>query len=475
MIQPRLKASEARAVIRAGMLTHPKAVRSSFFGGMFSWFPSIRFGALTFWPTGGNAKPPVNAATAATGQTVTPNSALTLSAVWACVFLNARTMASLPLELKRYPATGKGQGILETSDPLYEVLRWRPNASMASVHFWTAMWASEQLWGAGFAEIKRNGGKVVALEFLLPQYMTTYQTEKKELRFRYDDPRDPRDFSADQIFRVFTRSLDGLTGLSVIEFARNSFGLAQSGEIAASKTFKKGLNASGFIKVDKFLTPAQRDDFRESIDEFTGESDKAGGTMVLEGGTDYKQLSMKPQEAELLMSRQFSVEDVCRWFGVPPILVGHAGEGQTMWGTGVEQIFAGWSRLSLRPFTTAGTQAVRQSLIAAKDRAELYAEYDLDDLLAADSISRAQLYSQLAQNGIKTRNELRDKEGDGPMPGGDQLTVQSNLVPLEKLGEVNAGGGGGSAAQKFRNALVEFLALETTAPPPPTDKREAKP
>jgi len=473
LIAPRLKASEARQVIRAGIKLHPSATRSTFFGGMFSWFQGVRFGSLTFWPAGGNAKPPVNAASSAAGQTVSPSSALTLSAVWACVWLNARTMASLPFELKRYPATGKGAGVLEVGDPLYEVLRWRPNSSMAAFNFWCAMWASEQLWGTGYAEIRRNGGKVVALDFLLPQYMTPYMTEAKELRFRYDDPQNPRDFAADQIFRVFTRTLDGFTGMSVIEYARNSFGLAQSGELAAAKTFKKGLNASGFIKVDKFLRPEQREEFRASIEEFSGDSDKAGGTMVLEGGTDYKQLSMKPQDAELLSSRQFSVEDVCRWFSVPPILIGHAGEGQTMWGTGVEQIFAGWSRLSLRPFTTAGTQAVRTSLIAPADRAQLYAEFDLDDLLAADSLARAQLYSSFAQNGIKTRDELRDLEGLGPMPGGDKLTVQSNLVPLDKLGDV--AGGSGGAAQKFRNALVEFLGLATEPPPPASEKREAKP
>src|SRR5688572_23017998 len=358
MIRP-LTSSEVRQAQSAGYMVQPKHRRSSFFGSMFSWFPSVRFGRPTFWPMSGNSKPPVNAATSATGQIVSPGTALTLSAVWSCVWLNARTMASPPLDLKRY--TAKGQGTLETSDPLYEVLRWRPNSSSGAFTFWTAMWASEQLWGAGFAEIKTNGGKVVALEFLLPQYMTEYQTESKELRYRYDDPRDPRDFAASKIFKLFTRSLDGITGLSVIEFARNSFGLAQSGEIAASKTFKKGLNASGFIKVDKFLRPEQREEFRTSIDEFTGDTDKAGGTMVLEGGTDYKQLSMKPLDAELLSSRQFSVEDVCRWFNVPPILIGHASAGQTMWGTGVEQIFAGWSRLSLRPFTTAGTQAVRTS------------------------------------------------------------------------------------------------------------------
>lgn len=458
MIPIRLKPDEFKSVQRAGFPVVATGKKSSFFGGMFSWVQGIRFGGATFWPAGGNAKPPVNSVSSSTGQIVSPDSALTLSTVWSCVWLNARVMASMPLDLIRYADDGSG-GKLEKMDPLYTVLRWQPNKTMGAFNFWTAMWASEQLWGTGYAEIITNGGKVVALEFLLPQYMTAYQTEAGELRFRYDEPRKPRDFPASSIFRIFTRTLDGLVGCSVIEFARNSLGLAQSGELAAAKTFKKGLNASGFIKVDKFLKPEQREEFRVSIDEFSGDGPKGGGTMVLEGGTDYTQLSMKPLDAELLSSRQFSVEDVCRWFNCPPLLIGHASAGQTMWGSGVEQIFSGWLRLGLRPFITACGQAVRSQLVAPKDRAELFAEYDLDDLLAPDSQARASLYSTLSQNGIHTRNELRAREGSAPMPGGDVLTVQSNLVPLDQLGKTPAAGGV-TAAQKFRDALVEFLALE---------------
>jgi HK97 family phage portal protein/HK97 family phage prohead protease len=444
-IVPRLTAAEVRAAARAGYLVAPGHGRS-IFGSMFSWFPSMRFGRATFWNVGGTSKPPVNAAEAATGQIVTPATALTLSAAWACVWLTARTMASLPLDLKRYSVDGKSK--LEVGDPLYDVLRWKPNQRSTAFNFWTAMWASVLLWGSGYARKRMNGGKVIALEFLLPEFMTVYLDDTtKRIRFRYDDPRDPQDFSVDEIFHLFERTLDGVTGCSVIEFARNSFGLAQSGEIAASKTFKKGLNASGFINVDKFLKADQRTQFRDSIDEFTGDGPKAGGTMVLEGGTSYTQLSMKPQDAELLASRQFSVEDVCRWFNVPPILIGHSAQGQTMWGSGIEQIFAGWTRLSLRPYVTACTQAIRSNLIPSEERAELYAEYDLDDLLAADSQARATLYSSLVQNGINTRNEVRDREGLSRVEGGDTLTVQSNLVPLDQLGKVSDGGGGRNSSK----------------------------
>lgn len=470
---PRLTSAELTRARGAGYRIPGRA--KAVFGGMFSWFPSLRFGRATYWPWGANAKPPVNAAPSDSGAIVTPATALTLSAFWACVWLNARTLATLPLYLTRYDARGRPKH--EVEDPLFDVLRWKPNAQMTAVNFWTFLWANEQLWGAGFAEKKYNGGKVVALEPLLSEWMTTFLTDKGLLRYRYDDPLNPREFRADQIFRVMSRTLDGITGCSVIEFARHSLGLAQSGEQAAGNTFKNGLQAGGFIKVDKFLKPTQREEFRTEIQNFSGtEGTKKGGLMVLEGGVDFKELTIKPQDAELLLSRQFSVEDVCRWFGTPPVLIGHSAQGQTMWGSGIEQIFGGWTRLGLRPYLEVCRQEVRSSLIPAVDRREVYAEYDLDELLAADSQARANLYSTYAQNGIMTRNEMREKEGLPQADGGDELTVQSNLIPLAKLGEMmNSGQAGSPASEKVRNALLEFLGVADLIERAASKKEDRKP
>ncbi len=464
-LPPRLSSAELRQARAAGytMPSRAKAV----FGSMFSWFPTVRFGRATYWPMGGNAKPPVNAAPSDSGQVVTPANALTLSAFWACVWLNARTLATLPLYLTRYNERGKG--IHEIGDPLFDVLRFKPNAQMTAVNFWTFLWANEQLWGAGYAEKIMNGGKVIALEPLLSEFMTPFLTDKGLLRYQYDEPKNPREFRADQIFRVMTRTLDGITGCSVIEFARHSLGLAVSGEQAAGNTFKNGLQAGGFIKVDKFLKKEQRDEFRGEIADFTGvRGKKRGGLMVLEGGTDFKELTIKPQDAELLLSRQFSVEDVCRWTNTPPILIGHSAQGQTMWGSGIEQIFSGWLRLGLRPSLEVCRQEVRSSLIPSGDRRTVYAEYDLDELLAADSQARANLYSTYAQNGVMTRNEMREKEGLPSADGGDVLTVQSNLVPLDQLGKALAGGNT-PAAEQLRNALLNFLDVAKPAPASKTE------
>lgn len=458
-----LSPAEVREAKRAGYLVGgAPGKKLSFFGSVFSNFGQLfRAGS---WIGGANSSPPVNLVSSESGQPISPEIALTLSAVWACVWLNARTLASLPLNLKRYDA--KGKATLAEDVALYQALRWKANYISTAYNFWCGLWANEQLWGTGYARKIKAAGQVVGLDLLLSQYMVPFITRTGELRYQYTNPREAMDLSADDVFKVFTRSIDGISGSSVIGFARNSFGLARSGEYAASKTFGAGLNASGFVTTETWLKTDQRELIRESVEEFTGQGPKAGGTMVLEGGFDYKQLSLKPLDAELLASRQFSVEDVCRWFNVPPVLIGHASAGQTMWGSGIEQILRGYVNLGLRNYTIAACQSIQADLIRPADRSTLYAEYDFDELLAADSAARAQLYATLSQNGVSTRNELREREGMSPMPGGDILTVQSNLVPLDQLGKAGATGSGGSA-QKARDALIEFLGL---ADGPPKEK-----
>lgn len=461
-----LSPRDIREAKRAGYLVGGAPQKKlSFFGSIFSNFGQL-FRAGT-WIGGANSAPPVNLVSSESGQAISPEIALTLSAVWACVWLNARTLASLPLNLKRYDKNGKAS--LAEDVALFQALRWKANYLSTAYNFWCGLWANEQLWGTGYARKIKSAGQVVGLDLLLSQYMTPYLTKAGELRYAYTNPREPLDLPAADVFKVFTRSIDGLTGQSVIGFARNSLGLARAGEYAASRTFSSGLNASGFVTTETWLKTEQRELIRESVEEFTGSGPNSGGTMVLEGGFDYKQLSFSPLDAELLASRQFSVEDVCRWFNVPPILIGHASQGQTMWGSGIEQILRGYVNLGLRNYTIAATQAIQADLILPADRSTLYGEYDFDELLSADSTARAQLYATLSQNGIGTRNELREREGLSPMPGGDILTVQSNLVPLEQLGKPGAGGNGGSA-QKARDALIEFLGLAAEPPTAPKEK-----
>jgi HK97 family phage portal protein len=228
-----------------------------------------------------------------------------------------------------------------------------------------------------------------------------------------------------------------MDGLAPIEFGRQTLGTALAADEVAGRTFSNGLQIGGFVTADKAVkqTATQRDDLLDLFDKFTG-SARAGKVMPLPPGLDFKALGMKPEDVQLLETRGFHVEEICRWFGVFPILIGHAAAGQTMWGSGVEQINLAWLTLSLGPECQRVEQAIEKQLLSPIDRTKFHIEHNVDALLRADAAGRAALYASQAQNGTKTRNEIRLKEGDPPMPGGDILTVQSNLVPLEMLGKI---------------------------------------
>lgn len=460
----RLTPQEVRAAANAGYLpaAMPARRKDGFFGGMFSLFPSLLSRVPTFWPQSGQSKGPVNASNATSGEMVTPASTLTLSAAWACTWLISRTIATIPLDLKRQGQNGRLA--LALDNDLYDILRWQPNDRMTASDFWQCLLASLQLWGNGYArKLKRTNGTLVGLDPLRPEWMTVY-LQNGRLRYRYDDPVEPRDFSAEEIWHLKDHTIDGMIGASVIEFARNSLGLAQSGEAAAGKTFKNGLNVSGFVLADKFLTKEQREVVRSSLSEFAASGEKTGGTMVLEGPfKDYKQLSLKPMDAELLASREFSVEDVCRWWGVPPVMIGHS-SNVTMWGSGLEQMVGGFTKFTLQPILTVIQHGVRMSLLTPSERQSLIAQHDLDSLLAADSQAMATLLSSLTQNGLLTRNEGREKLNLAPMDGGDELTVQSNLLPLERLGGQASGTPADELAKSLSNFVRAAMAAEDKKP-----------
>jgi HK97 family phage portal protein len=413
----------------------------------FNSFFDFGGGALSggFYPVaaGGQARPPVNAARAGTGAIVTPNSALALSAVWSCVWLIAKTISTLPFILNRRGPGNVTFGAPAFDVPLYTILHDQPNQQMTSASFWKIMIASELLWGNGYGLKTLNSqNQVINIDPIRPEYVVPYRLEipnsnpkQYEIRYKYYSPLETQDFSAAQIFHWKDITMDGLVGLSRIEYARNSMGIAHSADQATSQTFKNGMRAGGFISAEKYLKQEQRDMLRDDLKKFTTSGPESGGMMVLEGGLKFGEITMNPADAQLLASRQFSVEDVCRWLGVPPVLIGHAAAGVTAWGSGIEQLLLGWLSLTLRPYIRGIEQEVGRSLIVPAQKPSLYLTIDTDDLLGADSAARAALWSTLSQNGIMTRNEIRAKEDLAPMEGGDTLTVQSNLVQLDKLGQ----------------------------------------
>ena len=385
--------------------------------------------------------------TSATGKTITVNKAMRLAACWSCVRLISETIATLPLGLYMREADG-GRKVASDND-LHWIINTNPNSRMTAVQFWEAVVASMLLRGNAFVEIVRIGSRIVALEFLLPNRMDLDVADNGEILYRYREKNGQlRDIAASDMMHIPAFSLDGQIGLSPIAYGADVFGAAMSAEDVAGSTFKNGMHQTVAFEVNKTLTPKQRDDFRDYVQRISGAMN-AGKSPVLEEGVSAKVIGINPVDAQLLESREYSAEEICRFYMVDPTLAGYSDKASN-WGTGLEQKLLRFLTFTLRSYMRRIEEGINRKLLTPTQRRQIYSEFSIEGLLRADSAGRATLYSQMVQNGIYTRDECRMKE-NLPRMGGNAgvLTVQTNLSPIDLLGQGNDGQAARAALQNW--------------------------
>jgi HK97 family phage portal protein len=409
--------------------------------GLSGWLgKTIRLSDGGFWSAFSGSQ-------SSSGKSVSVDNAMRLSAVWACVRIISMSVAGLPLSIYKRQADGGRESARDF--PLYDVLHNSPNEDMTAFHFWQSVVASMLLWGNAYCEIHRSAGRVIALDFLLPSRIELSTDDNGRLEYTFTPKSGaPREILRENMLHIPAFTLDGKVGLSAIRYGADVFGAAMSADDAANATFKNGLMPTVAFSLDKALSPAQRVEFREYVQTISGALN-AGRSPVLEAGVKPEMIGINPADAQLLESRGHSIEEICRWFGVPQWMVMKTDKGSN-WGTGLEQQQISFLTHCIMSYTSPIEQCVNKKLLTAVDRRLHYAEYSLEAFLRADSAGRAAYFSTMAQNGFITRNEGRVKENLPRMPGGDVLTVQSNLVPLDQLGKQDDG-------QSVRAALMNWL------------------
>ena len=364
------------------------------------------------------------------GAIVTPESALTLSAVLGCVRLRAETIAALPLHLR------DDQKNIAKDHPLYAILHDQPNYDMSSFEFWVSQIASMDLWGNGYSLITRNSkGKVISLEPLDPACMIDRRRADGTLFYEYDKAGERETFKEADILHLRGFSLDGRRGLSVIQYAADTLGFQMDANQSAQTEFKNGLKAGGFLKTgERTLDAEQRKRMREGLGEFS-RPENAGKFMVLEAGMDVaaNPYRIKPSDAQLLESRYFGIEEICRMFGVPPQLIGHTDKASS-WASSLENTNLGFLTYTIQPILVKMEQTIARKLLTPADRRTYRPKFSVNGLLRADSKSRSLFYGQMLQNGVMSRNEVRDLEDLQRVEGADALTAQLNLTTVDKIG-----------------------------------------
>lgn len=351
----------------------------------------------------------------ASGVVVTEKTSLGMPAVWSAVNLIAGTCASLPLhayrkgdESRRILVSGQSADLLEN-----------PHPDLVSYDFWEIVHAHRLLWGNAYILKLRNQlGVVVELWPIHPSRVKVgRETDTGQKVYAVDggEDRGGLTYVGDRhILHLPAFGYDGITGLSPIRIAAQGIGLALAAEEYGAKLFGSGSLASGILQTEQRLKPEQADRLHARWKQKAAGIVGAHDVIVLDSGTKFQQLTIPPEDAQFLESRNFQVREIARMFGVPPHMLMDV-EGSTSWGTGIAEQTLGFVIFTLRRWLIRTEQSLTRMLRPDT----VYAKYSLEGLLRGAPRERAEFYTKMWNLGAFSTNEIRVFEDMAPVEGGD--------------------------------------------------------
>ena len=395
----------------------------AFWQNIWSWLG----GSGSSRNAGNQISGPMGYATASPVE-VNEDSAMQLSAVWACVRLLSETVASLPVNVYRKTAKGRD---LAPDHWLSLLMARKPNRYQTKVEFFETLMLNLALHGNAYAKITKVGGQIRSLLPLMASQIETKLLPDGSVVHLYHADGNVDVLSSDSVWHVKLYG-NGIVGKSPLAFGRNMFGIAQAAEQSVSKIYANGGKPSGVLSFDRLLTPAQRASVRENFATLTTGTDDR--LLVIEQGMKFDAVSMSPQDIELLASRKHQIDEIARWFGVPSILI-NQNEGSTTLGSSTAEIISGFYKLNLRPYLERIEASVQTWLFTPEEANQYEFEFDFEGLLRSDLKSRLEGYRTAVAGTILTPNEVRRIEGWPRVEGGDVLLSQINMTPIDKLGQ----------------------------------------
>lgn len=359
------------------------------------------------------------------GSHVTADSAMGVAAVYACVRIISGSVANLPLQVKRRVDDKTRE---EASDhPLWVLLSRKPNRWQTPAQFKRFMQMSLLLRGNAYAHIVRSRGRVIELLPLQADRMRMSQTDGLELEYEYQRANGrPEKLRQQEVMHLVGMSLDGVSGVSVIKYARETIGLSLAMEQHGATQFKNGLRPSAVLSHPGSLGKEGAEFLRSSLDEFRAGGDREGRALILEEGMKADTLSMTPEDAQWIEGRKFSRSDIAMFFGVPPHMIGDT-EKSTSWGTGIEQQGTGFVTFTLEDHLTVWEQTVARDLIGDDER-DIYARFNRSALTKGDIKTRWETHTRAMQWGALSPNEVRAIEDMNPRDGGDIYYDPPNMA-----------------------------------------------
>lgn len=347
----------------------------------------------------------------ATGYTMSSDKALHVSAFFAGVRLISETVGMVPLFI--YERLGGSAKRKALNHPLHDLLHDNPNPWQTALQWKQMMTAHAILRGNGYSKIQ--DGPRGPIDRLIPLDPTRMKPEfdGNDLVYKYRlKDGEELNYPQEEIFHLAGFG-DGVVGLSVVDYARETLGLALGTQEHGARFFGQGACPSGLAKHPGQLSENARKNIKKGLKERIGGVAKHHDIMVLEEGMDWVQLGISNEASQFLESRKFEVTEIARWLGLPPHVLGDL-EKATF--SNIEQQAQELVVFHLMSWWVRWEQTTKRDLIMAPRK--FFAEFSVDMLLRGDMKSRFDAHKVAIEHGIRNPNEVRELENMNPRADG---------------------------------------------------------
>ena len=382
------------------------------------------------WLTGGAA---------AAGMAVSERAALSVSAVFACVDIIAAAIAGFPFHLYRRGEKGRER----YDSDLWWLFNESPHPAWTSASAWEFAVMNVLLQGDGFWQIHRASKYSNTIVGFEPHHRLSVDVRRVDGRNKYIvTPQEGERFVLDQDDMLHFPGLgfNGLTSLTPLQYAlRNGAGIALAADKSAADFFRTGARSELFLSTNGKVDPAQQEQLRERWKAKAAGAANALYPVILSGDWKAEKIGLSAVDAQLIETRQFQVEDVCRIYGVPPHMVAKT-DASTSWGSGIESMGTGFVRFTLRKHLNRISQEINRKVWP---RSRLYyGEHNVDALMEGDSTAQATYFAKAAggpgTQGWMSVNEIRRLKNLPPDPDPRADTVQFTGKTAAQQGSKNA-------------------------------------
>lgn len=389
------------------------------------------------WLTGGD-----EFFTSLTGESVTQDSALKLSAVFRCVNILSDDVSKLPIH--QIKVSGEERKF-DYEHPASQLVSMSPNEVMVPIVFWKLMEMRRELWGNAYAYIETDyNGYPSALIPLPPEYVLPFIDATGNLWYIAALPGlDKRKLPASEVIHLKGISKDGVTGISILQYARETIGAGQAEQKFEGYLYLRGMKLGGVVEVPSKVSPADREIVRAEFEKMTSGLNNMHRVAVLDLNQKFIPLNMPLKDAQFIETKQSNIRDIARFWGIPLYKLF---EGKEAYSSN-EQQDLDYMKNSLDPVLVQYEQELRLKLLTKPERKKRYFRFNRSAQLRADLKTRSEYLKLMVDMGIYTRNEARAYEELNPYkPGGDnpadKLTVSLNYTTIDQLEKIKAAGQG---------------------------------